>query len=274
MTIVLETRGLVKRFGGITATNDVTLKVETGARLALIYGSEERARGVVKIRDLRERTERDVPRGDVAQAVGDALLGEGEARRLARQAALRHVQDRPLARRRIRVLHAGRGAKAREGRAWGGPGPPAWWCRWSLFARPAATVVTSAQNTQRTPRQLPHRAVRVSVTLRRGRSGDAAESSPLTGPRLLVRRCPPPPPRSRECSSQSAGGVVISHHMRWLAAQSLRTSASSAPYNNDSPQQCVTPSAGAVTTLTLQSSSRSTGIGIQRSSQTWCGQQC
>ncbi len=36
MSLVLETRGLVKRFGGITPTNDVSLRVETGARLALI----------------------------------------------------------------------------------------------------------------------------------------------------------------------------------------------------------------------------------------------
>ncbi len=36
MSIVLETRGLLKRFGGIVPTNDVSLKVETGARLALI----------------------------------------------------------------------------------------------------------------------------------------------------------------------------------------------------------------------------------------------
>jgi branched-chain amino acid transport system ATP-binding protein len=36
MSVVLETRGLVKRFGGITPTNDVSIKVETGARLALI----------------------------------------------------------------------------------------------------------------------------------------------------------------------------------------------------------------------------------------------
>ena len=34
--IVLETRSLVKRFGGITATDDVSLKVERGARHALI----------------------------------------------------------------------------------------------------------------------------------------------------------------------------------------------------------------------------------------------
>lgn len=36
MTIALETSGLVKTFGGIVATNDVTLKVEAGARHALI----------------------------------------------------------------------------------------------------------------------------------------------------------------------------------------------------------------------------------------------
>ncbi len=34
--VVLETRSLVKRFGGITATNDVSLRVERGARHALI----------------------------------------------------------------------------------------------------------------------------------------------------------------------------------------------------------------------------------------------
>ncbi len=36
MSTVLETRSLVKCFGGITATNDVSLKVEKGARHALI----------------------------------------------------------------------------------------------------------------------------------------------------------------------------------------------------------------------------------------------
>ena len=34
--MVLETRGLVKRFGGITATSDVSLRIERGARHALI----------------------------------------------------------------------------------------------------------------------------------------------------------------------------------------------------------------------------------------------
>jgi branched-chain amino acid transport system ATP-binding protein len=36
MTIVLETLGLQKRFGGITATSNVSLKIEKGARHALI----------------------------------------------------------------------------------------------------------------------------------------------------------------------------------------------------------------------------------------------
>ena len=36
MTVVLETRSLVKRFGGLNATNDVSLQVELGARHALI----------------------------------------------------------------------------------------------------------------------------------------------------------------------------------------------------------------------------------------------
>src|SRR5215510_7958439 len=36
MAPVLETVGLVKRFGGITAASDISLRVETGARHALI----------------------------------------------------------------------------------------------------------------------------------------------------------------------------------------------------------------------------------------------
>src|SRR6186713_3544504 len=36
MPLVLETKGLTKQFGGITATNDVSLTVEKGARHALI----------------------------------------------------------------------------------------------------------------------------------------------------------------------------------------------------------------------------------------------
>ena len=36
MTVVLETRSLIKRYGGITPTNDVSIQVERGARQALI----------------------------------------------------------------------------------------------------------------------------------------------------------------------------------------------------------------------------------------------
>jgi branched-chain amino acid transport system ATP-binding protein len=36
MAVALETRGLVKRFGGLTATDNVSLKLEQGARHALI----------------------------------------------------------------------------------------------------------------------------------------------------------------------------------------------------------------------------------------------
>src|SRR5829696_10293618 len=36
MTTVLQTRSLVKRFGGLAATNDVSLAIERGARHALI----------------------------------------------------------------------------------------------------------------------------------------------------------------------------------------------------------------------------------------------
>lgn len=57
---------------------------ESGARLALIYGSDEVARGVVKVRDLQAREEREIPRGDgsrreqaerIVLAVRDQLQG-------------------------------------------------------------------------------------------------------------------------------------------------------------------------------------------------------
>jgi histidyl-tRNA synthetase len=48
---------------------------ESGARLALIYGGDELAKGVVKIRDLAARAEHEVPRADVLAAVRDTLAG-------------------------------------------------------------------------------------------------------------------------------------------------------------------------------------------------------
>lgn len=48
---------------------------ESGAKLALIYGGEELARNVVKIRDLTDRSEHEVPRASVAEAVRDYFTG-------------------------------------------------------------------------------------------------------------------------------------------------------------------------------------------------------
>jgi histidyl-tRNA synthetase len=48
---------------------------ESGARLALIYGGDELAKGVVKIRDMSDRSERDVARAAVVATVRDTLGG-------------------------------------------------------------------------------------------------------------------------------------------------------------------------------------------------------
>ncbi len=42
---------------------------DSGAKVALIYGSDELARGVVKLRDLADRTEREVPAADIEASV-------------------------------------------------------------------------------------------------------------------------------------------------------------------------------------------------------------
>ncbi|MEO7413241.1 MAG: histidine--tRNA ligase [Opitutaceae bacterium] len=44
---------------------------DSGAKLALIYGGDELAKGVVKVRDLTERTEREIARDEVGSAVRD-----------------------------------------------------------------------------------------------------------------------------------------------------------------------------------------------------------
>jgi histidyl-tRNA synthetase len=48
---------------------------ESGAKLALIYGADELAKGVVKVRDLTDRTEQEVPRTQVSAVVRDFLSG-------------------------------------------------------------------------------------------------------------------------------------------------------------------------------------------------------
>jgi histidyl-tRNA synthetase len=48
---------------------------DSGARIALIYGGEELAKGVVKMRDLVERTEREFPAGEAEAAVRGFFAG-------------------------------------------------------------------------------------------------------------------------------------------------------------------------------------------------------
>lgn len=48
---------------------------ESGARLALIYGGDELAKGVVKIRDLRDRAEQEIPRDQVLTTVREFFSG-------------------------------------------------------------------------------------------------------------------------------------------------------------------------------------------------------
>jgi histidyl-tRNA synthetase len=51
---------------------------ESGAKLALIYGGDEVAKGVVKIRDLTQRNELEVPRAEVVGHVRDYFTGQHE----------------------------------------------------------------------------------------------------------------------------------------------------------------------------------------------------
>lgn len=48
---------------------------DSGARLALIYGGDELAKGVVKIRDLRDRSEQEIPRDQVLTIVREFFSG-------------------------------------------------------------------------------------------------------------------------------------------------------------------------------------------------------
>lgn len=48
---------------------------ESGAKLALIYGGDELAKGVVKLRDLADRAEREIPRDQVVTLVRELLSG-------------------------------------------------------------------------------------------------------------------------------------------------------------------------------------------------------
>ena len=48
---------------------------DSGARIALIYGSEELAKGIVKLRDMGDRSEREFPASGVEAAVRGFFQG-------------------------------------------------------------------------------------------------------------------------------------------------------------------------------------------------------
>ena len=50
---------------------------EAGAKIALIYGSEELSKGIVKLRDMGDRSEREFPASDVEVAVRGFFEGSG-----------------------------------------------------------------------------------------------------------------------------------------------------------------------------------------------------
>ncbi len=52
---------------------------DSGAKIALIYGTDELAKGIVKIRDLTDRSEHEVPRDQVVARVRDFFSGGVEA---------------------------------------------------------------------------------------------------------------------------------------------------------------------------------------------------
>ncbi|MGB0259371.1 MAG: His/Gly/Thr/Pro-type tRNA ligase C-terminal domain-containing protein, partial [Coraliomargarita sp.] len=65
----LKNQGFGKQFKAVT---------QSGARFALIYGSEEIEKGVVKVRDLSAEEEVELPREHLAQAAPE-LLASGLA---------------------------------------------------------------------------------------------------------------------------------------------------------------------------------------------------
>jgi histidyl-tRNA synthetase len=63
------------RFAEVAFGKQFKAATESGARLALIYGGDEVAKGVVKIRDLTDRSEQEVPLADAAHVVQNLLGG-------------------------------------------------------------------------------------------------------------------------------------------------------------------------------------------------------
>lgn len=52
------------------------LAADAGAKLTLIYGADELAKGILKLRDMSNRSEFEVPQGDVISSVRDFFSRE------------------------------------------------------------------------------------------------------------------------------------------------------------------------------------------------------
>jgi histidyl-tRNA synthetase len=65
----------VLRFAELAFGKQFKAATDSGARLALIYGGDEVAKGVVKIRDLNDRSEQEVALANAVAAVGEMLGG-------------------------------------------------------------------------------------------------------------------------------------------------------------------------------------------------------
>ena len=63
-------------FKDIAFGKQLKAAVDSGAQFALIYGSEELAKGVVKLRNLRDKSEREIARENVLHEVTHVLAGE------------------------------------------------------------------------------------------------------------------------------------------------------------------------------------------------------
>jgi histidyl-tRNA synthetase len=65
----------VLRFAELAFGKQFKAATDSGARLALIYGGDEVAKGVVKIRDLNDRSEQEIALANAVAAVGEMLGG-------------------------------------------------------------------------------------------------------------------------------------------------------------------------------------------------------
>ena len=92
MTVVLETRNLVKKFGAFAATNDVSLKVERGARQALIGPN---GAGKTSLFHLHQRCVHRAERGAHRAARRPGHHGARPSTNAPNRGIVPHVPDQP-----------------------------------------------------------------------------------------------------------------------------------------------------------------------------------